>query len=94
MNWVRKSLDEIRDMEDKICCKCFFERGKELTAVEDKHQEFKKYSWPIKATNIMNHVKKTIVGFLNMYGGIIYIGIQEDKEKINTVVGVTLNRSK
>lgn len=37
------------------------------------------------------HITKTIVGFLNEKGGIMYIGISEDKTKKVTVAGITLS---
>lgn len=42
----------------------------------------------------MFHLKKTIVGFLNTGGGIIYIGIQEDKQKITAVTSMELKDNK
>ena len=94
LNWMKETVDNIRDDSKFICCKCLFRNDEKLLAVEGRSQEFKRYIWPIKATNIMTHIKKTIVGFLNVYGGIIYVGIFENKEKKNTVVGITLDRTK
>ena len=34
---------------------------------------------------IVKHVKKTIVGFLNLDGGIIYIGMKENPNNVQSV---------
>ena len=62
-----------------------------LKANEGASQEFKRYTWPINTKTIIHHIKKTIVGFLNVKGGVIYIGINEDSNKMATVTGISLN---
>lgn len=41
----------------------------------------------------MLHISKTITGFMNSKGGIMYIGIMEEKDKSNIVVGITITSS-
>jgi len=61
--------------------------------MESSCHEFKGYTWPIKNNNIINHISKTITGFMNSKGGIMYIGIMEGKDKRNSVLGITINQS-
>lgn len=46
--------------------------------------------WPIKNLNIEKQLLKNIIGFLNAKGGIIYIGIMENKDKKTAVEGIEL----
>lgn len=63
---------------------------KEINQKEGGSQEYKKYHWPITNPNIIFHIVKTIIGFLNSQGGIVYIGIFEEKDKKNKVCGIKL----
>ena len=96
LNWMREQLDAVvsRMKTSLLCCRSLFRKEEILEANEGRSQEFKRYTWPISAPNIKNHIKKTIVGFLNTHGGIIYVGVYEDKEKKNTVTGIMLDRTK
>lgn len=58
---------------------------------ETKNQEFKDYRWPLNNESIMFHLTKTFVGFLNSIGGIIYVGLKEDKNKFVEVKGIELS---
>lgn len=58
---------------------------------ESEKQEFKDYRWPLNNESIKLHLTKTIVGYLNKDGGIIYVGLKEDKQKFIEVKGIKLN---
>lgn len=36
----------------------------------------------------MNHLAKTVVSFLNTAGGIVFVGMKEDKDKMMTSKGI------
>lgn len=49
---------------------------------ENNFQEFKNYKLPIEADSLIkDYLVKTIIGFLNKNGGIIYNGIHLDSYK-------------
>lgn len=58
---------------------------------EAADQEFKDYRWPLENESIKFHLTKTIVGYLNTTGGIIYVGLKEDKSKMVEVKGIELS---
>jgi hypothetical protein len=43
----------------------------------------KDYYWPIEHANLKFHLKKTIIGYLNTNGGIIFMGIHENTKNKN-----------
>ena len=90
-NWLKGKAEKLRNNNTNLCCKTIFFKDELLVAQEGASQEFKKYSWPIANKNIIHHLSKTIVGFLNnKKGGIIYIGICEDRTRKIVVVGIPL----
>lgn len=60
--------------------------------LENHFHEHKNYHWPITLDSIIKHVKKTIVGFLNEKGGIIYVGMKEDHNNVVSS-GIILSKS-
>jgi predicted HTH transcriptional regulator len=38
--------------------------------------------------SIVNHLAKTVVSFLNTAGGIIFVGMKEDKDKMIQATGI------
>jgi predicted HTH transcriptional regulator len=78
-----------------MCCRLVFQH--KSTSVlgkfsESANQEFKDYRWPLENESIKFHLTKTVVGFLNTTGGIIYVGLREDKSKIIEVKGIKLSQ--
>lgn len=76
--------------EDYFCCKIHFQLQFKTKCPEDQNKEFKKYYWPLEKPSLVIHLQKTVASFLNSSGGIIYIGLYEDKNKLVSVVGMAL----
>ncbi len=53
-------------------------------------REYKFYTFPFSQNKIMT-LCKTIVGFLNSAGGIIYLGIKEESNRLRKTTGISLN---
>lgn len=73
-----------------ICCRTFFVQDELISEAESEHREYKHYTLPfndIKTTTLC----KTITAFLNHQGGIIYLGIKEEVNKLRKAVGLYLN---
>lgn len=60
---------------------------------ESIRREYKNYALPLKAYHF-EILTKTIVGFLNTSGGIIYLGIKEEENRLRSVVSIFLNEAK
>ena len=74
------------------CCKTVFSKD-EKVEVEKEFMESKKFTGLKNMNiNILHHIKKTIVGFLNTGGGMFIIGIDEKNEQY-TVVGMKMKES-
>ena len=58
-----------------ICCRRYFYKGEDLQESESLTLEFKDYRYPWNDT-LKEEIAKALVGFLNMNGGIIMIGVK------------------
>jgi predicted HTH transcriptional regulator len=84
-----------QEADFNLCCRIHFERTKssEIFGMSERfNQEFKDYRWPLENESIRFHLTKTVVGFLNTNGGIIYVGLKEDKNKFVEVKGIELSK--
>lgn len=92
MNWIKGKVQKEQDYKQLyLCCQIHFKRAttSKLTSFsETANQEFKDYRWPLLNESIILHLTKTVVGFLNSTGGIIYVGMKEDKTKLVEVKGI------
>lgn len=92
LNWIKGQVQKDQDEKQLyLCCQIHFERAStsKLTGFsETANQEFKDYRWPLENPSIIFHLTKTVVGFLNTTGGIIYVGLKEDKTKLVEVKGI------
>ena len=62
-------------MNINLCCRYYYELDKTIEAPENDVQQFKKYNYPIQNDNLILHIRKTVVGFLNRRGGSVLIGL-------------------
>lgn len=70
-------------MINKRClgCHTYFEEG-EKVPLEGISIEFKEYYLPIKDSKHKWILLKTMVGFLNSKGGVIYVGIEDNQGRV------------
>ena len=97
INWLKRNAEIMSKIDSKyLCCKIYYEMTVEnnfISSTENDVQEFKKYHWPIESENLTFHLQKTIVGFMNKGGGIIYMGLFEEKTKCVKVSGIELKKN-
>ncbi len=84
---AEKEIEDPQASNDYLCCRSYFYLNEIIEQPETLVQEYKNYSYPYDA-QLGEILTKTICGFLNGKGGIIYIGIKEDlATKKRTVEG-------
>mgnify|MGYP002345167975 FL=1 len=77
---------QITEVVPLLCCRRFFVRNEQLNHSETLICEFKDYAFPWENHN-METLKRTICSFLNSFGGVIYIGVQETGDMRSFVKG-------
>jgi hypothetical protein len=97
LNYIKRKVEILQnEIPTYLCCRIHFERyttSEQSGFNETSNQEFKDYHWPLNNDSIIKHLTKTFVGFLNTTGGIIYVGLKEDKSKIVEVKGIELSNA-
>ena len=83
---ISQTKEDIRQRKVGLCCRMFFYANELIEEPESITREYKKYTLPYTACQL-DILRKTIVGFLNECGGIIYIGISESSCRIRRVSG-------
>ena len=96
-NWIKRDIEIVQyEDQSRVCCRIHFQHNMPSNVgkfSESSNHEFKDYHWPLEIESIKFHLTKTIVGFMNTKtGGIIFVGLKEDKHKIITVKGIKLTR--
>jgi hypothetical protein len=88
-----KEINDPKVANDYLCCRPYFYYNEIINEPETTVQEYKNYKYPFN--KFLNEtLLKTIVGFLNGRGGIIYIGIYENVDsKKRLVKGEIYNES-
>ena len=90
---ARTEVCQAERMEN-VCCRVHFPY-KSLTRdtkfAEASNHEFKDYFWPLEKEEIVFHLVKTVIGYLNTTGGIVYVGLKESKDKFMEVKGIRLS---